>query len=228
MSDTEHVNVQTGEVIEVPAIKDDMLALVKDADKPVYQAMLSMTTLDWKNLLPHQTALLLMQKPLMVTGGGTMYLSFRQALLYAVRCFELGISPFSDNVWFDPNRSAVNLTLSGKRELARLRGIDLGPPMFEELTRDWHTVSKMTTSGTDAKNAGFAKDVGCKCTIRVGDPAYKESVNYTAWISDWYVGKSPVWQNKPTHMLTIRANEKAITLALGTGISAMPDEKELE
>lgn len=219
--------IQGAQLVLIPDNPDNMLAIVKDADKGVYKAMSSMDTLDWKNLKPNQTALLLMQKPFPVSGGGTSFLNFKQALLFAVRCFELGLSPFSDNVWFDPNKSSVNLTLSGKRELARLRGVDLGPPSFKEVYREWKDVPKITESGEDAKKAGFTKDMGCECVMRVGDPKLQEKITYTAWINDWYVSRSPVWKSKPGHMLSIRANEKAVTLALGTGASAMPDEAEL-
>lgn len=223
--------VKEAEVVPAQAIavvpKDDMLDLVKENDKGVYKAMARLDSLDWKHLRPNETALLLMQKPFSVSGGGTMYLNFKQSLLFAVRCFELGLSPFSDNVWFDVNKSSVNLTLSGKRELARIKNIDLGPPSFEEIYREWKDVPKITTAGEEAKKAGFTKDMGCKCTMRVGDPKNKEAVSYTAWINDWYVSRSPVWKEKPNHMLAIRANEKAVTLALGTGASALPDEQEL-
>jgi len=227
----EVVDEVTGEVVEETALvtaNASALSLVKDADKPMFQAMSTMDSLNWKDLKPNQMALLLTQKPYPVSGGGTTYLNFKQALIFAVRCYELGLSPFSDNVWYDANRGAVNLTLSGKRELARIRNIDLGPPSFEEISRAWTEVAKVTTSGEDAKKAGFTKDVGVKCSIRVGDPKHNERVNYTAWLNDWFVGRSPVWKEKPNHMLTIRANEKALTLILGTGASAMPDEKELE
>ncbi len=223
--------VKEAEIIPAQAIavipKDDMLEMVKDNDKGVYKAMARLKSLDWKHLRPNETALLLMQKPFPVSGGGTIFLTFRQALLFAVRAYELELSPFSDNLWFDPNKSSVNITLSGKRELARIKGIDLGPPAFEELTREWKDVPKITTAGEEAKKAGFAKDMGCKCTMRVGDIKNNEHVTYTAWINDWYVSRSPVWKEKPGHMLTIRANEKAVTLALGTGASAIPDEAEL-
>ena len=221
--------IKDPEVVELVVVKpDNMLALVKDIDKPIYQAMSVLDTLDWARLKPNQTALLLMQKAFPVSGGGTAYLNFRQALLFAVRCYELGLSPFSDNVWFDTTRGVVNLTMSGKRELARLRGIDMGPPMFEEVTREWSAVPKITEQGEEAKKAGFTKDMGCKCTIRVGDPKNNECVNYLAWLNDWFVSRSPVWKAKPNHMLTIRANEKALTLILGTGASAYPDEREIE
>lgn len=239
MSDTpivqyDHQVIKEAEVVEPTAVAKvekndaDMLSLVKDVDKPVFNAMSSMASLDWRDLKPNQTALLLMQKPMNVSGGGTMYLNFKQALLFAVRCYELGLSPFSDGVWFDANKSAVNLTLAGKRELARIKGIDLGPPKFERLERAWTEVPRMTETADDAKKAGFTKDIGFICSIRVGDPKHKETCDYTAWLSEWYVSRSPVWKAKPEHMLQTRATEKAISLAMGTGASTIPDEKELD
>lgn len=223
--------VKEAEVVsETALIKPDnlFLGLLKEQDRPILQVVEGLATLDWHDLRPHQTALLLMQKPMAVSGGGTMYLTFRQAIYFAVRCYELGLSPFSGEVWFDASRFSVNLTLEGKRALARNKGIDLGPPEFEELSKEWKDLPRMTPAAEDAKKVGFTKDVGVKCTIRVGDPKLSEHVNFTAWLSEWFVSRSPVWQAKPLHMLTIRANEKAVTLALGTGISAMPDERELE
>jgi hypothetical protein len=220
---TEEIKVIEGEVEN-----DDMLAMVKDSDKSIFKAMSHVESLNWKDLKPNQTAILLTQRPMAVSGGGVMHLNFKQALYFAVRCYELGISPFSSGVWFDPNRYSVNLTLEGKRELARLKGIDLGPPQFEELSRDWDKIAKMTEGAEEAKKKGFKFDIGVKCRIRVGDPKNNEFSEYTAWLSDWFVSRSPVWNAKPQHMLQTRATEKAITLALGTGSSSMPDEKELE
>ena len=208
-------------------IRENIESLVKDADKPILKAMEGMTSLDWKNLQPNQMALLLMQRPMAVSGG-VLYLNFRQALYFAVRAYELGVSPFSTEVWFDPARFAINLTLEGKRQVARNRGIDLGPPKFEALTREWKDVPRLTEAAEEAKKAGFVKDVGYKCQIRIGDPKNGETADYTAWLSEWYVSRSPVWKQKPEHMLQIRANEKALSMCMGTGISAMPDEKELE
>lgn len=215
-------------VVEQGLVKPDhMEILVKDADKAVFRAMAGMDTLEWGKLKPNQAALLLMQKPFSA-GGGTMFLNFKQALLFAVRCFELGLSPFSDGVWFDPNRGTVNLTLAGKRELARIKGIDLGPPKFESLTREWKDVPRASEGVEEAKKAGFAKDIGYKCSMRVGDPKNAETCDYIAWLSEWLVPRSPVWKNKPEHMLQTRATEKCISLAMGTGASDMPHEKDIE
>lgn len=214
--------VVEGEAVEAALVpKKDVSTMIKAADMPLYDLMSEMNSLNWRDLKPHQMALLLMQKPFAAPGGGQMYLSFKQAILFATRCYELGVSPFSSEVWFDPNRASVNLTLEGKRQVARNKGIDLGPPKFEEIERPWTALAKMSESATAAKNAGFTKDIGIKCKIRVGEPTNNECAEYIAWLSEWFVVKSPVWNAKPLHMLQTRATEKAISMALGTGASDM-------
>lgn len=219
------IEVKDGEIVEtnkalVP-VKPDLTPMVKEQDRPLLAVMETLNSLNWRELTPPQLALLIMQKPFMAQGGGTMYLSFKQAILFATRCFELGVSPFSSEVWFDPNRATVNLTLEGKRQVARNRGIDLGPPQFEELSREWKDVARLNDNAKAAQQAGFTKDIGVKCKIRVGDPGIKEYSEYIAWLSEWFVPKSPVWNQKPIHMLQTRATEKAISMALGTGASEM-------
>ena len=217
----------TGETTEalVPA-KQTLEPYVKEAEWPILRLAERMTTLNWKEMQPPEMALLLMQKPFPVSGG-TYNLTFRQALFFATRCFELGVSPFSSEVWFDPNRWAVNLTLEGKRTVARNMGIDLGPPAFEEVAREWVDVPRLTDTGKEAQKL-FSRDLSIKCKMRVGPVANKEHAEYIAWLSEWFVPRSPVWNAKPTHMLQIRAQEKCLTMACGTGASAMPSEQEVE
>lgn len=223
----EAVDVKTGEIVDeaalVPKEKSDIAKMVKEQEVPLLEMMKTLDKLDWRDMKPHQMALLIMQKPFMAQGG-TMYLSFKQAILFATRCYELGVSPFSSEVWFDPNRASVNLTLEGKRQVARSKGIDLGPPKFEELSRPWTEIARETDNTKALKTLGFNKDIGVKCSIRVGDPAHNEHSEYIAWLSEWYVPRSPVWQAKPTHMLQTRACEKAISMALGTGASDFPTD----
>lgn len=218
MSDIKEAEV-VPETSLVKVVPGDIDSLVKEADRPFLAVMRDLDTLDWKALKPHHMAVLLMQKPMVASGGGQMFLSFKQAIIFATRCYELGVSPFSSEVWFDPNRASVNLTLEGKRQVARNKGIDLGPPQFEEVARDWNSVPKLNDNAKAAQQAGFAKDIGIKCRIRVGNPEHKEFSEYVAYLSEWYVPKSPVWQAKPVHMLQTRATEKAISMALGTGAS---------
>jgi hypothetical protein len=217
VKDAEVVDTTTGEVTSL-SIRNDVTSLVKEQDIPLMRIMEN-SSLDWKSLKPNQMAVLLMAKPFMA-GGGTMYLNFRQALLFATRCYELGLSPFSGEVWYDANRGSVNLSLEGKRQLARIRGIDLRPPQFEELSREWKDV-RTTEAGEAAKKLGFPKDIGVKCRIRVGPVENKEFSEYICWLSEWLVARSPVWQTKSLHMLQTRATEKAISMALGTGASSM-------
>lgn len=217
----ETVDIMTGEVMPETAIAttDDIAAMVKPQDLPLLRVIQQMDSLDWKNLQPHQTAFLLTQKPYPVSGGGYTNLTFRQALLFAVRAFELGVSPFSGECWFNTSTSSVALTLEGKKTVARNKGIDLGPPSFEDTTREWSASAATIARMDEVKKLGFPKDVGVKCRIRVGPIDNKEYAEYSAFISEWLVTKSPVWISKPLHMLQTRAYEKAISLAMGTGAS---------
>lgn len=221
----EQVNTQTGEVIEVPievpvalAKTGGMRDIVKAQDLPLLDVMETMDTLDWRNLKPHQTALLLMCKPMM-SGGGQLFLSFRQAILFATRAYELGVSPFSAEVWFDPSKGSTQLTLEGKKTVARNRGLDLGPPQFENMERPWEQVPKLGEAAKEAQKAGFTKDIGVRCTIRVGPISNKEYASYDCWLSDWYVSRSPVWKERATWMLSVRSQDKCISIAMGTGVS---------
>lgn len=218
---SETVDVKTGEVVDTQVAlvrQNAMETLVKQQDLPLLAVMEQLDTFDWKALKPHHAALLLMQKSFN-SGGATTYLTFKQAILFATRCFELGLSPFGSEVFFNPNTSQVNITLEGKKMLARNRGIDLGPPQFEEMAREWSEVAKMNDNAKEAQKHGFPRDIGITCKMRVGDPKHNECVTYCCWLSEWYVPRSPVWQQKPLHMLQTRATEKAISLALGTGAS---------
>lgn len=219
----EVVDVKTGEVIEAPA-PTGMALIVKEQDRPLLSVMETLDSLDWKSLKPHQMAFLIMQKPMNGQGGGVMTLSFKQAILFATRCYELGVSPFSSEVWFNANNSSTNLTLEGKRQVARNKGIDLGPPQFEEVFREWKDIPKMTDTGKALQVSGYTRDVGIKCTMRVGNPEHKEYGTYLAWLSEWFVPRSPVWAAKPMHMLQTRATEKCISMSLGTGASDSVDD----
>ena len=197
---------------------DGLSNLVKESDKPLLGIM-EHTTLDWKSLKPNQMAVLLMQKPMPVSGGGVLYLTFKQALYYAVRCFELDLSPFGGDTWFDSSRFSVNLTLEGRRTIARNRGLDLGPPIFEQVKRNWQDIPRMTQAAEEAKKIGFLHDAGVTCTMRVGPVSNNEKIAFTAYLSEWFVSKSPVWREKPLWMLSVRAQDKCLTMAIGTGVS---------
>lgn len=219
-------DVKDAEVVEEKALApiDAGFAMVKEADKPIFALMSKADSLDWRALPPNQMALLLTQKPFPAPGGGTSYLNLRQALLFALRAYELGVSPLSSEVWFDPNRGTTNLTLEGKKQVARNRGIDLGPPQFEDLSREWNELPKSNETAEELKKLGYPRDLGVRCRVRVGKPEHQEYSTYTCWLSEWFVGRSPVWKAKTAHMMQTRAYEKCISLAMGTGASDAVDE----
>jgi hypothetical protein len=202
-----------------PALAE-ALAKVKAESQTVIQNeqtgwMEQLSDFDWKHIPPHQMAVVLTKKPFRGKNNNTEFLTAAQALFFAMRCFELGLSPLSSEVWFNKDQWTVNVTTEGKRKLARMTGMDLGPPQYQRIERDFPKGKSVT---------GFEKDIGYVCTMTAG---VKGEGSYTAWLSEWYVGYSLVWREKPEHMLQVRAQEKCITFLTGVGISEMPDEREL-
>lgn len=199
--------------------KSSALATLADKQKEDLskrmEALQQMQSFDWKSLPPHIMAQVLMKKPYRGKANEPdYYLTPEQALVFAMRCFELGLSPLSSEVWFDRDRWSVNVTLEGKLRLARERG-NVGPPTFEEKSRPWKAGA--------FKVAGFDQEPGILCTITVND----KPCSYMCWMSEWYMSNSPVWKAKPMHMLQIRAYDKALAFAAGAGISDMPSEREI-
>ena len=174
------------------------------------ESLSQIANFDWKAVPPPMLAQMLVQIPFRGSGGDPDYfLAPWQAMIFAMRCFELGLSPFSDEVWFNPKNNKTNVTLSGKLKLARLQGLNLGPPHFERVTRKFN--------GKD--------DYGYRCSMSTGRDG--DRAEYTAWHSEWFVARSPVWKEKPDHMLQVRATEKCLSFASGIGVSELPGEGDL-
>lgn len=222
-----NTQVKEAEVVNDIALarldKDNMLSMVKDQDRAMFMAMSSAESLDWRSLAPNVMALILTAKPFKVSGGGVTYLTYKQGLLFSLRAYELGVSPLSSEIWFNLDTGQASLTLEGQKKVARNMGMDLGPPQFSEISRDWDALPKSSTVVEDLKRAGFSKDAGIKCRIRVGKPEHNEFCEYTAYLSEWYVSRSPIWQAKPMHMLQTRAYSRCLSLTMGTGASDMVD-----
>jgi hypothetical protein len=173
---------------------------------------------DWKNLKPYQTALLLMQKTYTRYGDNgreTYRLSFDQALVFAVRCFEIGLSPISSEVWFNLDTQQVATTVEGRRKLARLQGMNFGPPQFTWSENDW-------PKGV-ANPCNFSKDIECTCTMQI--QGWDQPATYTGRLSEWFVGGvKGQWAKRPRNMLQTRMVGQCLTFASGIGVSEMPDE----
>lgn len=181
-------------------------------------------TFDWKNIPPPVIADLLMLIPYKGSAGDPdYYLEPYQAAIFAIRSYELGLSPFSNEVWYNPKLNKLNVTLEGKMKLARDRGMNFGPPHFTEMKRPWQ---KNTIKPT--KFASLTEEPGIQCTMKIFlANGYPEEATYIAWISEWMMDKSPVWSSKPMHMLQVRALEKCISLSSGAGASEMPDDADI-
>lgn len=193
------------------------LALVRKQEAEIANAwMKDLSEFDWKRIPPHQMAVVLTKIPRRgKTGDPDYYLTPAQALVFAMRCFELNLSPLSTQVWFDPARWTTNVTLEGQIELARSRGMT-GAPSFTELHRPWKK--------GQTPILGFAEEPGIRCVVKTtsGD------TSYTCWLSEWIVPTSPVWKGKPHHMMQVRAYEKALEFSGGVGVSSMPNETNIE
>src|SRR5262249_37740913 len=139
-----------------------------------------------------------------------------QALVFAMEAYRMGLSPLSNQCFFNRDSNKVNATLEGKKAMARDQGYNFGPPKFERLERPFGA----------KKIPGFDKEVGFKCTMQV--KGFEDRAEYTAWLSEWYMPMSPVWKEKPEHMLQTRAQEKTISSASGVGASELPSVNDIE
>src|SRR5882724_3750534 len=216
------------------AISPDRVALAKSNQQESIQTkqldkLKGITSFDWKQIPPPFMAELLMQTPFRGgTGEPDYYLSAYQAYRFAIRCYELGLSPLSTEVWYNPKNNMTNVTFEGKLKLARDKKLNLGPPRFERVTR---------------KTALGKEDYGYKCTMSTGRPKMmnvqdradgpempmpvSDNAEYTAWYSEWFVSSSPVWKAKPDHMLQLRAAEKCLSFASGIGASELMDDRDI-
>src|SRR5580765_4224334 len=175
--------------------------------KKQLDALNSIASFDWKAVPPPMLAQMLVNIPF--KGGQNepdYFLAPWQAMIFAMRCFELGLSPFSNEVWFNPKNNKVNVTFEGKLKLARKMGLNLSPP---KLVRDPIDKTKPLISYT------------CTITSPTGP------CEYTAVLKDWIQPKSPVWKEKPEHMLQLRAAEKCLSFASGIGSSELMGEQDL-
>lgn len=186
-------------------VKSDLAAQKQKAEIEKFSQV---TTLDWKNIPPPMLAQLLVNIPFKgATGEPDYYLQPWQAMIFALRAFELGLSPFSNEIWFNPKNNKTNVSFEGKLKLARMHGMKLSPPVFKRIPAE------------ESKPL-----VAYKCTIISPDGPCE----YTATLKEWMVAKSPVWREKPDHMLQLRAAEKCLSFATGSGSSELMGEQDLQ
>jgi hypothetical protein len=232
VTDAERVQLHPQEIESLefhrrPATAAEKAALVKaDAAAQRQQEQLNefmrlwgdLETMDWKKIPPHKMAVLLTLIPRKGRKDEPdYYLNYNQALIFAIEAYRMDLSPLSDQCFFVRETFKVNATLSGKKHMSRGLGMNFGPPKFERLEKPF-------TKGKSVP--GFTQDLGYRCSMQI--KGFEDRAEYTAWISEWYVSTSPVWREKPEHMLQTRAQEKAISSASGVGASEMPHANDIE
>jgi hypothetical protein len=179
-------------------------------------------------------AMILMQRAFPASGGGAYFLTPPQAVMIIRYCKQKGLEVHGDHWWFDPRNWRVGSTASGLRAEARHKGIDLGPPQLERLTRPWpEGITKI--HGWDKEDSGYkCTDFGYRCTMSVGDKKLPSTSE--AWFStsaQTTMGKDLTrtlragpWTDNPDNMVQVRSQTGCIKNALGSGISNMPEDGE--
>jgi len=182
--------------------------LADEQERKAMEKLNAVASLDWKAVPPPVLAQVLTQMPFKgKTGEPDYFLKPWQALVFAMRCYELGLSPFSNEVWFNPVNNKVNVSFEGKLKLARKNGLNLSPPKFERIPAD-----------------ATQPLVAYRCTMM----SPTGLCEYTATLKEWKVATSPVWREKQEHMLQLRAAEKCLSFASGIGSSELMGEQDLQ
>jgi len=217
----------TGEVKRSATEKaaDILTASIAETERKANEQIMAlagnMESFDWKKVKPDVMAKILVKIPYrQKKDEPSYYLTPVQALIFAMEAYRMGLSPLSNQCFFNRDNNKVNATLEGKKAMARDQGYNFGPPKFTELARPWPKGKESI-----GKVFGLEKDTGFTCTMAI--KGFEDRAEYTAWLSEWYVSYSTVWKEKPIHMLQVRAQEKCISSASGVGASEMPSEGDL-
>jgi len=111
----------------------------------------------------------------------------------------------------------IGTSLEGLKIKCEHKGMKIGHPKFEEVTRPWPAGKILQVKGQDKirRDAVMEQDHGVKCTMMIND----EPMEYTAWASAWLVGTNPNWLEKMEHMLMVRSQMHCIKFATGIGVS---------
>jgi hypothetical protein len=141
-----------------------------------------------------------------------------QSILMAIHCakFDYKVDPAEGHVYMTP-AGRIGTSLEGLKIKSEHKGMKIGHPKFDEVTRPWPQGKFLQVKGQDRikREATMEQDQGVKCTLVIND----EPIEYTAWASEWMVGTNPNWVEKPMHMLRVRAEMHCIKFATGIGVS---------
>ena len=182
-------------------------------------SFLEQVNIDWTKCPPMALARLIRAVPYgRDREGNGLHYSDEQAIILGQSCYSMGLNPFRNHAYLNPKTNKLALYVEGQQELARLRGIKIGPARYIELTRPFPTANKYNAQRIAClKELGFTEDIGIKCEIEV--LGFKNQAESIVWASEWLVPHNEVWKDRISHMLRTRAKGKALAEVTGAEIS---------
>jgi len=146
-------------------------------------------------------------------GPNGTYLTIPQALMLAITARRRNLNPEEGDIFILPS-GRIGTSLQGLLKGAKMEGNKLGARKFEALTRPWPK-GLVLTRKEFGKTIDFSmeQEPGIRCEMSIND----EPVEYTAWLTEWFMGGNPNWYSRMDWMLRVRAMTRV--LSLGTGIA---------
>jgi hypothetical protein len=193
------------------------LAIARNEERSQEVAEIVSTLREWDKDLA-MNVYLLCKKKFKGKQGATKQLEPYQAVAFAKYCQEEGLNAWGNEAFYDTDNDKPGTTLEGKKRKSRDRGYNFGPPVFTFDEREWPKGKP--------KIMGFDRDLACICTMEL--VGFSQPATYTAWLSEWYVSSNPNWVQRTRHMLQVRAQEKALSMSSGVGVSEQLSELQIE
>lgn len=146
-------------------------------------------------------------------GPSGSYLTIPQALMLAITARRRKLNPEEGDIFILPS-GRIGTSLQGQLKEAVSLGNKLGARKFESVTRPWPKGLVLTRKerGRDI-DFSMEQDPGVRCEMTIND----NPVEYTAWLTEWFMGGNPNWYSRMDWMLRVRAMTRV--LSLGTGIA---------
>jgi hypothetical protein len=137
-------------------------------------------------------------------------LTIPHALMLAITAHRRGLNPEDGDIYVLPS-GKIGTSLQGTLKEAKLNGYKLSAPVFTDVEREW------PKGATFQPRIAGTKEIGVKCNMTIND----QPVEYTAWLTNWFMEKNPNWSSRSDWMLRVSAQKRC--LALGTGIGVSED-----
>lgn len=194
---------------------------IQRADKDAEWA--AITTYNQDDIPPLAMAKLYAAMP---WGPSGTYLTIPQALMLAIAAHRRRLNPEDGDIFILPS-GRIGTSLQGLLKEAKQNGAKLSTPKFETQYRDWPKGLLLTRKDTSVKpwrDVDFSLDAepGVTCSMTVNG----EPVDYTAWLTVWYMPGNPNWYSRYDLMLRVRAMMRA--LSFGTGIAVSEEIADVD